>query len=56
MKILGMDDILIDIYNIKNTKDTTLRLGRVIINHKNYDKRLLVSELGSVYKYNNIVT
>ena len=45
-----------EVYNIKNTKDTTLRLGRVIINHKNYDKRLLVSELGSVYKYNNIVT
>lgn len=45
-----------EVYNIKDTKDTTLRLGRIIINHENYDKRLLVSELGSVYKYNNIVT
>ena len=50
--ISGYDEV----YNIKDTKDTTLRLGRIIINHKDYNKRLLVSELGSVYKYKDVVT
>ena len=50
--ISGYDEV----YNIKDTKDTTLRLGRVIINHKDINKRLLISELGSVYKYKNVIT
>ncbi len=45
-----------EIYNFKNTNDTTLKLNRIIINHDDIEKRVLVSELGSINKYKSVVT
>lgn len=45
-----------EVYNFKNMANTTFKLNRIITNHKEINKRLLVSELGSVNKYKNVVT
>ena len=45
-----------EVYSMNNISNTTLRLGRVVINHKDINKRVLVSELGSINKYDNVVT
>lgn len=45
-----------EVYNFKNTNNTTLKLNRIINNHKELEKRVLVSELGSINKYKNVVT
>ena len=45
-----------EVYNFKDTKNTTLKLNRIIEEHKDINKRVLVSELGSVNKYKNVVT
>lgn len=44
----------IDLY--EKLSNTTLKLDRVLEHLDEYDNRLLVGELGSVYKYKNIVT
>ena len=50
--ISGYDEV----YSMNDISNTTLRLGRVVINHKDINKRVLVSELGSINKYDNVVT
>jgi len=45
-----------DIYNLIDDERKILRLDRVIDNYKEYGCDLLVGELGSVSKYNNIFT
>ncbi len=50
--ISGYDEV----YSMNDISNTTLRLARVVINHKDINKRVLVSELGSINKYNNVVT
>ena len=45
-----------EVYNIKDIDNTTLKLNRIVVNHKDINKRVLVSELGSVYKYKDVVT
>ena len=45
-----------EVYNLKNIEGTTLKLNRIIVDHKDMDKRVLVSELGSIYKYSDVVT
>ena len=45
-----------EVYNIKDIDGTTLRMDRVVINHSDINKRVLVSELGSVNKYKDVVT
>lgn len=50
-----IDDI--DIYNkIKNDSRVILKLPRVINKYKDYKENLLVGELGSINKYDNIYT
>ena len=49
---LGYDEV----YNLKDVDNTTLKLNRIVVNHKEINKRVLVSELGSIYKYNDVVT
>ena len=44
------------IYCEEEKEDTIFKLPRVIERHKDYDKELLVGELGSVNKYKNIIT
>ena len=36
---------------VKNNATNTRKLNRIIVNHKDINKRVLVSELGSIYKY-----
>lgn len=51
------DEIYADNTNICNEiPNSTLKLDRVLEHLNNYNRRLLVGELGSVYKYKNIVT
>ncbi len=50
--ISGYDEV----YNMKDTDGLTLRMDRIVINHPNINKRVLVSELGSINKYKDIVT
>lgn len=53
------DTIYVDnfaLFNKLNDKKCVLKLSRVIEHLKEYDMKLLVSELGSVYKYKNIDT
>lgn len=50
--ISGYDEV----YSMNDISNTTLRLGRVVINHNDINKRVLVSELGSINKYDNVVT
>jgi len=50
--ISGYDEV----YSMNDISNTTLRLARVVINHKDINKRVLVSELGSINKYDNVVT
>ena len=50
--ISGYDEV----YSMNDINNTTLRLGRVVINHNDINKRVLVSELGSINKYDNVVT
>ena len=45
-----------EIYNLKDIENTTLKLNRIVVNHKEINKRVLVSELGSVYKYKDVET
>lgn len=45
-----------EVYNFIDTPNTTLKLNRIITNHKSLEKRVLVSELGSINKYRNVVT
>ena len=45
-----------EIYNFKNIANTTYKLNRIIPNHKDIKKRVLVSDLGSINKYQNVVT
>ncbi len=45
-----------EVYNIKDIDGTTLRMDRVVINHSDINKRVLVSELGSINKYKDVVT
>ena len=45
-----------EVYNLKDVEGTTLKLNRIIVNHKEINKRVLVSELGSIYKYSDVVT
>ena len=45
-----------EVYNLKDVDNTTLKLNRIVINHKEINKRVLVSELGSIYKYSDVVT
>ena len=45
-----------EVYNFKDAEGTTLKLNRIIVNHKEINKRVLVSELGSIYKYSDVVT
>ena len=49
---IGYDEV----YNFKDMPNTTLKLNRIITNHNNLEKRVLVSELGSINKYKNVVT
>ena len=44
------------LYNKINDKKCVLKLSRVLEHLKNYDVKLLVGELGSVYKYKNVDT
>ena len=44
------------IYCEEEVEGTILKLPRVIERHKDYNKELLVGELGSVNKYKNIIT
>lgn len=53
------DQILFNIDTIyceEEVEGTILKLPRVIEHHKDYNKELLVGELGSVNKYKNIIT
>lgn len=50
--ITGYDEV----YSMNDISNTTLRLARVVIDHKDINKRVLVSELGSINKYDNVVT
>ena len=52
-QILFNNDI---IYCEEECNNTILKLPRVIEHHKEYDRELLVGELGSVNKYKNIIT
>lgn len=56
----NFDEIIVDdeeLYQkIKEDNKVIFKLPRVIENHKEYDRKLLVGELGSVYKYNDIYT
>ncbi len=45
-----------EIYNLKDTLNTTLKLSRIITNHRDINKRVLVSDLGSINKYKDVVT
>ena len=45
-----------EVYNFKDTKNTTLKLNRIIERHEEINKRVLVSELGSINKYKDVVT
>lgn len=45
-----------EVYNLKNMDNTTFKLNRIITNHQEIKKRVLVSELGSINKYKNVVT
>ncbi len=45
-----------NIYCEEEVEGTILKLPRVIEHHKDYDRELLVGELGSVNKYKNIIT
>ena len=45
-----------DIYDLIDDERKVLKLERVINNYKEYNKKLLVGELGSVNKYKNIET
>ena len=45
-----------EVYNLKDIDNTTLKLNRIVVNHYDIDKRVLVSELGSIYKYSDVVT
>lgn len=45
-----------DVFNKINDKKCVLKLNRINEHLKNYDTRLLVSDLGSVYKYKEIDT
>ena len=45
-----------EVYNLKDVDNTTLKLNRIVVNHKDIKKRVLVSELGSIYKYKDVVT
>lgn len=45
-----------DVYNSLNIKNKVLKLPRVIEKHNEYDVKLLVGEVGSINKYNNIYT
>jgi len=45
-----------DVYNeFENTKNI-LKLPRIIEKHKDYDRTLLVGELGSIYKYKDVIS
>ena len=65
-KVVRKKSILIDsniipknydeVYNFKDIDNTTLKLNRIIIDHKDINKRVLVSELGSINKYKNVVS
>lgn len=51
------DEVYVDNLDLYNKLDNvTLKLDRVIEHHDEYQKRLLVGELGSVHKYKNVVT
>ncbi len=43
-----------DVVYSENIKNTVLKLPVIMDEYKNYDGKLLVSELGSVYKYKNV--
>jgi len=46
-----------ELYNqIKDDKRCILALNRVLEHHKEYSEPLLVGELGSIYKYNNVIS
>ena len=45
-----------EVYDFKNINTTTLKLNRIITDHKDIKKRVLVSDLGSINKYQNVVT
>ena len=51
-EISGYDEV----YNFQDTKNTTLKLNRIIESHEDINKRVLVSELGSINKYKDVVT
>lgn len=51
------DEVYVDnIENYEKIDNVTLKLDRVIEKHLDYNQRLLVGELGSVYKYRGCVT
>ena len=51
------DEVYVDNIDLYNKLDNvTLKLDRVLEHLDNYDMRLLVGDLGSVYKYKNVVT
>jgi len=51
------DEVYVDNIDLYNKLDNvTLKLDRVIEHHEEYNKKLLVGELGSVHKYKNVVT
>lgn len=51
------DEVYVDNIDLYNKMDNvTLKLDRVLEKHRDYDMRLLVGELGSVNKYNNVIT
>ena len=51
------DEVYVDNLDLYNKLEkVTLKLDRVIEHHDNYNKRLLVGEIGSVHKYKEVVT
>ena len=51
------DEVYVDNLDLyKRLDNVTLKLDRVLEKHPEYTQRLLVGELGSVYKYKNVVT
>ena len=45
-----------EVYSFKDSKDTTLKLSRIMSCHPMVNNRVLVSELGSINKYKNVVS
>lgn len=50
-QVVGYDEV----YNYQDMDNTTLKLNRILERHEKRDKRVLVSDLGSLLVYRNVV-